>query len=36
LPCDICLGNGYMDGYRSAILSAGIYSYTMIVPNSGK
>jgi hypothetical protein len=36
LPCDVCLGSGYMDGYRSAILSAGIYSYTMIVPNSGK
>jgi len=33
LPCDVCLGNGYIDTYRTAIRTAGIYSNTMIVPN---
>lgn len=31
-PCDMCFGTGYIDTYRTAIRSAGIYSNTMIVP----
>lgn len=32
LPCDICLGVGTIDGYRSALRTAGIHSYTIVVP----
>lgn len=32
LPCDICLGSGVIDTYRSALRTAGIHSYTIVIP----
>lgn len=32
LPCDICLGSGVIDNYKAALRTAGIHSYTIVVP----
>jgi len=34
LPCDVCLGGGLVDSYRSALRTAGIHSYTIVVPTA--
>ena len=33
LPCDVCFGYGYIDPFKDGLRSAGIYSYTLVVPN---
>lgn len=33
-PCDACLGFGISDPLRTALRSAGVYSYTMVAPRS--
>lgn len=31
-PCDVCFGYGYLDPYKDGLRSAGIYSYTLVIP----
>ena len=33
LPCYVCFGYGYIDPFKDGLRSAGIYSYTLVVPN---
>jgi ABC-type bacteriocin/lantibiotic exporter with double-glycine peptidase domain len=30
--CDLCFGKGYIDPYKDALRSAGVYSYTYVLP----